>query len=64
MSKTLWELIENCKSRGRIDDVVIRKYLTGKIIGKVDTYDAVDYYGERLVLKHRRSRTHLTVWIE
>ena len=36
MIKTLWELIEDCKSRGRIDDVVIRKYLTGKIIGKVD----------------------------
>ena len=63
MSKTLWELIEDCKARGRIDDVVIRKYADDFVIGKYDAYDAVDTYGEMLVLKHRRNRTHLKVWI-
>ena len=63
MSSTLWELIEDSKARGRIDDVLLREYTTGRIIGKFDTYDAVDHYGERLVMKHRRNRTHLTVWI-
>lgn len=63
MSKTLWELIEDCSTRGRIDDVVIRQYATGRIIGKYDTDDAIETYGESLAIKHRRNRTHLTVWI-
>ena len=63
MSKTLWELVEDCKETGRIDDVILRQYATGRIIGKYDTYDAIDAYGESIAIKHRRSRTHLAVWL-
>ena len=63
MSSTLWELIEDSKAMGRIDDVLLREYTTGRIIGKFDTDDAIETYGESLALKHRRNWTHLTVWI-
>ena len=59
----LGELIDKCMLRGPVMDVEIRSYLNGKIIASVDRFAAEELYGERVVVKHRRNKTKLTVLI-
>lgn len=59
----LGELIDRCRLYGPITDVEIRSYLSGKIIASVDRFEAEELYGERVVVKHRRGSTKLTVLI-
>lgn len=63
MGKTLWELIEDCKTRGRVEDVVIFNAINNRVLGRYDVYDAIEIYGEGIICKHRRDRTHIRVWI-
>ena len=61
--KSLLELLEECKSRGRIERVSIYSSISGRHITDMDIYDAEDRYGEMVAIKHQRHKTHIKVWI-
>lgn len=61
--KTVYELIEECLKRGRVDSVEFRGFISRAPICTMDRWDAVDEYGSETVLAHTRKRGHLTIWI-
>lgn len=61
--KRVYEQIEDCLKRGRIDQVEIRNYINRGKIEVLDRFDADDKYGECLVMEHRRNRGCLIIWI-
>lgn len=61
--KTVWELLVECKSRGLLLEVIIRNGFTGQIEATCDTYEAEDIYGEMIVLKHKRNKTRIEIWV-
>ena len=63
MSKCVWEMIEECQRRGVVMTVQLVDYLSGKTIASLDRFDAVDNFGERIVMKHKRNKTALKLWI-
>ena len=62
-AKSVWELLEECKARGRIEQVIIYKGFSNEPMKKLDLYDAEDEFGEMVVVKHKRNRTSVKVWV-
>ena len=61
--KSVYELIDDCLKRGRIDTVEFRRFISRTSICTLDRWDAVDKYGSEIVLSHTRRRGHLIIWI-
>lgn len=63
ITKNVFEVVTECHARGRIEEIEVYMYASNEKLGTFDRHDVMDAYYDRLVLKHRRNRINLKLWI-